>query len=100
MVFVGMIPAGKNLQLIRWFQYLLCFARVRIEFKLNNQVGKFDNIARNLHLMSSSFHLSSSNGRVVRVFVSRAVDLGFIPSWVKPMILKLVFTASLLDTQH
>ena len=29
-----------------------------------------------------------------------AVDLGLIPSRVKPMTLKLVFTASLLDAQH
>ena len=28
-----------------------------------------------------------------------AVDLGLIPSWVKPMTLKLVFTASLLGAQ-
>ena len=28
---------------------------------------------------------------------SGAVDLGVIPSWVKPMTLKLVITASLLD---
>ena len=31
---------------------------------------------------------------------SGAVDLGFIRSRVKPMTLKLVFTASLLDAQH
>ena len=29
-----------------------------------------------------------------------AVDLGLIPSRVKPMTLKLVFTASWLDAQH
>ena len=32
--------------------------------------------------------------------VSRAVDSGLIPSRVKPMTLKLIFTASLLDVQH
>ena len=32
--------------------------------------------------------------------VSCAVDSGLIPSRVKPMTLKLVFTASLLDAQH
>ena len=37
----------------------------------------------------------SSGGRVVKA--SGAVDLGLIPSRVKPMTLKLVFTASLLD---
>ena len=28
------------------------------------------------------------------------VDLGLIPIWVKPMTLKFVFTASLLDAHH
>ena len=32
--------------------------------------------------------------------VSGASDSGLIPSRVKPMTLKLVFTASLLDAQH
>ena len=31
---------------------------------------------------------------------SEAVDSGLIPSWVKPVTLKLVFTASLLDAQR
>ena len=35
-----------------------------------------------------------------RASASRAADLGLIPSRVKPMTLKLVFTASLLDAQH
>ena len=35
-----------------------------------------------------------------RESVSEAVDLGLIPSRVKPMTLKLLFTASLLDAQH
>ena len=43
---------------------------------------------------------NSSDGRVVRASASGAVDLGLIPSWVKPMTLKLVITAFLLDTQH
>ena len=42
----------------------------------------------------------SSDGRVVRASASVAVDSGLIPSWVKPMTLKLVLTASLLDAQH
>ena len=41
-----------------------------------------------------------SDGRVVRASASEAVDLGLIPSRVKPMTLKLVFTASLFDAQH
>ena len=36
----------------------------------------------------------------VRASAAGAVDLGMIPSRVKPMTLKLVFTASLLDVQH
>ena len=35
-----------------------------------------------------------------RASTSGAVDLGLIPSRVKPMTSKLVFTASLLDVQH
>ena len=35
-----------------------------------------------------------------RASVSWAVDSSLIPSRVKPMTIKLVFTASLLDTQH
>ena len=35
-----------------------------------------------------------------RASAARSVDLGSIPSRVKPMTLKLVFTASLLDVQH
>ena len=38
--------------------------------------------------------------KMVRAFTSGAVDLSLIPSRVKPMTLKLVFTASLLDAQH
>ena len=44
--------------------------------------------------------VNSSDGRAVGASVSGAVDLGFISSRVKPMTLKLVFTASLLDVQH
>ena len=40
------------------------------------------------------------NGRVMKASASEALDLGLIPSRVKPMTLKLVFTASLLDVQH
>ena len=37
---------------------------------------------------------------MVRASASAVVDSGLIPTRVKPMALKLVFTASLLDTQH
>ena len=36
---------------------------------------------------------------MVRASASGAVDLGLIPSRVKPMTLKLLLTASLLDVQ-
>ena len=39
---------------------------------------------------------NSSDGRVIKASSSGAVDLGLIPSRVKPMALKLVFTASCL----
>ena len=37
---------------------------------------------------------------MIRASASGAVDLGLIPSRVKPLTLKLVVTASLLDAQH
>ena len=43
---------------------------------------------------------NSSDGRVNRSSASEAVDSGLIPSRVKPMTLKLVFTAFLLDAQR
>ena len=43
---------------------------------------------------------NSSNGRMVRASASGAVHWGLIPSRVKPMTIKLVFIASLLDVQH
>ena len=42
----------------------------------------------------------SSDGRVNGSSASGAVNSGLIPSLVKTMTLKLVFTASLLDAQH
>ena len=44
--------------------------------------------------------LNSSNGREVKTFASGAVNSGLMPSQIKPMTLKVVFTASLLDAQH
>ena len=56
------------------------------------------------------FFFNRSDGRVNRASISGSVDSGFdsesipisipISSPVKPMTLKLVFTASLLDIQH
>ena len=44
--------------------------------------------------------IPGSNGRVIRASASGVVDSGLIPSRVKPMTLKLLFAASLLDAQH
>ena len=44
--------------------------------------------------------INSSDGQVVRASALGAVDLGLIPSRVKPIALKLVSTASLFDAQH
>ena len=49
---------------------------------------------------SGNFFHNSSNCREIRASASGIVDLGLIPSRVKPMTLKLVFTASLLDAQY
>ena len=51
-------------------------------------------------MICSSVTQLSSDARVVRAFASKNVDLSLIPSLVKPMTLKLVFTVSLLDAQH
>ena len=42
----------------------------------------------------------SSDGRMVRTSGSGNVDLCLILSWVKPMTVKLVLAASLLDAEH
>ena len=43
---------------------------------------------------------SRSDGRVRRAIASEVVNLGIIPSSVKPKTQKLVFTASLFDAQR
>ena len=43
---------------------------------------------------------SSSDGRLIRAVGSEVVDLGIIPSPVKPKSQKLVFTASMFDAQY
>ena len=50
--------------------------------------------------IKSICNMDSSGGRVVRASALGAVDLGLIPTQVKPMTLNLVFTASLLDVQQ
>ena len=48
----------------------------------------------------SAKSFNSSVCQVVRASSSEGVDSGLIPSRVKLMTLKLIFTASLLDAQH
>ena len=43
---------------------------------------------------------SSSDGQLIKAIASEVVDLGIIPSPVKPKFQKLVFTASIFDAQH
>ena len=65
---------------------LICYCHQPVTLSVSSQAG---------------FELVySSDGRVVRASASIAVNLGFIPSRVKPITLKSVFTASLLDAQH
>ena len=42
----------------------------------------------------------SLDSRVVKASASKALDSNLVPSWLKPMTLNLVFTASLLDAQY
>ena len=46
------------------------------------------------------YFFNSSDGQVVRASASEAAYSAFIPSRVKSMTLKSVFTASVLDVQH
>ena len=69
----------------------LCFetARNAISLKTALKINAYDQIISYV-----------SDIRVVRASASMAVDSGLILNRVKPMTLKLVFTASLLDVQH
>ena len=53
--------------------------------------------SKNLNFWFWRRKFNCSDGRMVRASAPGGVDLGVIPSRVKPMTLKLVFTASLLD---
>jgi ABC-type uncharacterized transport system permease subunit len=50
--------------------------------------------------MALSIFLSRIGGVMVNMPASCAWDRGFEPDWVKPKIMKLVFVASPLSTQH
>ena len=64
-------------------------------FSLRNIFNAYDS-----ETFSMRINFGSSDGRMVRASASGAEDSGLIPSRVKPMTLKLVFTSSLLDAQH
>ena len=62
---------------------------------LDASIALYDQMfGKHLDLLPNS---DSSDGRMVKASASGAVDSDLIPSRVKPMTLKLVFTASLLD---
>ena len=50
-----------------------------------------------MYEVSSSSEIIILDGQVVRGSASRPVDSGLIPNPIKPMTIKSVFTASLLD---
>ena len=53
----------------------------------------------NMILLQQAY-IHSSDGRVVKASAPEAVNSDSIPSRVKPMTLKLVFTVFLRDVQH
>ena len=69
--------------------------------KVRLQVRSFcDSPVSGYNSYGQTSFLYCSDGRVIKVSASGAVDLGLMPSRVKPITIKLVFTASLLDAQH
>ena len=58
------------------------------------------NTVQELKVRFVSSFIYSSDGRVTRAYFSGALDLDWIPSLVKPVTVKLMFTASSLDAQH
>ena len=64
---------------------------------ISNDTEQLRNTIHEFHTCTDAKQLRRP---MLRASASGAVDLGLIPSRVKPMTLKLVFTASLLDAQH
>ena len=87
------------------FQFCLRTASV-FGFQFNFHPKKLFYFEYELFKCSTSWHFCfitiscRSDGRVRRAIASEVVDLGLIPSPVKPKTQKLVFTASLCDAQH
>ena len=51
-------------------------------------------------ILHHTLFICTSDGRIVGASSSGAVDSGLIPNGIKPMTLKLEFTASVLEAQH
>ena len=64
---------------------------MRVESTVKNEVRKTRKSLLNATAQTAEWYGASASG---------AVDFGLIPSRVKVMTLKMVFTASLLDAQH
>ena len=90
------------------FQFCLRIASVSgIQFRFKFHPRKLFYFEYELFKCSTSWHFCfitmiscRSDGRVRTAIASEVVDLGIIPSPVKPKTQKLVFTASLCDAQH
>ena len=91
-----------------WFQFCLRAASVsgfqfRFKFHPRNLFYSEYGLFKSSTLWRFCFVMmisSRSYGRVRRAIVSEVVDLGIIPSLMKPKTQKLVFTASLFDAQR
>ena len=64
----------------------------------SNRLIHFDRFLFNRNFDSEKCNLA--NVRMNEASVSGAVDLGWVPSRVKPITLKLAFTGTLPDAQH
>ena len=91
-----------------WFQFCLRTALVSgYQFRFKCHPKNLFYFEYGLFKCSTSWRFcfittisSSSDGQVRRANASEVVDLGIIPSLVKPKTQKLVFTASPFDAQH
>ena len=92
------------------FRFQLCLRTASVsgfQFRFKFHPRKLLYFEYGLFKRSTSWHFcfitmisSSSYGQVRRAIASEVVDLGIIPSPVKPKTQKLVFTASIFDAQQ
>ena len=109
--------SGFSLGLVSWllknrfqfrFQFCLRAASVsEFQFRFKFYPRKLFYCEYGLFKSSTSWRFcfitiisGSSDGRVLRAITSEVVDLGMVPSPVKPKTQKLVLTASLFDAQR